>query len=178
MTAPPGWCSPISGVSAALPAYERTTVRLDPGEAGEFGFACGMNMIHGTLIVEPAADGRPAVDAAGAPAAPPPGTAADAGAGSAGSRRRRPRRADAEAARRPSGGRRSADLARRVIAGAVLTLPVLFAVMAHELFKALGAGRAAEPLGAAGADHPGDVLHRVADPPHRLAGAGAPVART
>src|SRR6266702_816518 len=39
-------------MSAALPAYQRTTVRLDPGQAGEFGFACGMNMIHGTLIVE------------------------------------------------------------------------------------------------------------------------------
>src|SRR5215472_6063062 len=44
-------------VSAALPASQRTTVRLDPGEAGEFGFACGMNMIHGTLIVEPAEGG-------------------------------------------------------------------------------------------------------------------------
>src|SRR5215470_18091319 len=42
-------------VSAALPAYQRTTVRLDPAEAGTFGFACGMNMIHGTLIVDPAA---------------------------------------------------------------------------------------------------------------------------
>ena len=41
-------------VSAALPAWQRTTVRLDPGQAGQFGFACGMNMIHGTLIVEPA----------------------------------------------------------------------------------------------------------------------------
>ena len=46
-------------VSAALPAWQRTTVRLDPGQAGEFGFACGMNMIHGTLIVEPAAGGAP-----------------------------------------------------------------------------------------------------------------------
>src|SRR5450759_728204 len=34
-------------VSAALPAFESTTVRLDPAAAGEFGFACGMNMIHG-----------------------------------------------------------------------------------------------------------------------------------
>jgi len=41
-------------LSAALPAYERTTVRFGPGEAGSFGFACGMNMIHGTLLVEPA----------------------------------------------------------------------------------------------------------------------------
>src|SRR5215831_9045790 len=40
-------------VSAALPAFQRTTVRLDPAEAGEFGFACGMNMIRGTLVVEP-----------------------------------------------------------------------------------------------------------------------------
>src|SRR6185437_4710256 len=39
--------------SATRPAHQRTTVRLDPAEAGEFGFACGMNMIHGTLIVEP-----------------------------------------------------------------------------------------------------------------------------
>ena len=45
--------------SATLPAHQRTTVRLDPGQAGEFGFACGMNIIHGTLLVEPAADGAP-----------------------------------------------------------------------------------------------------------------------
>ena len=50
-------------VSAALPAGQRTTVRLDPGETGEFGFACGMNMIHGTLIVEPAAGGATACEA-------------------------------------------------------------------------------------------------------------------
>ena len=50
-------------VSAALPAYQHTTVRLDPGEAGKFGFACGMNMIHGTLIVAPATGG-PAADSA------------------------------------------------------------------------------------------------------------------
>src|SRR6516165_265118 len=44
-------------VSAALPAFSQTTVRLDPVRAGTFGFACGMNMIHGTLIVEPAETG-------------------------------------------------------------------------------------------------------------------------
>src|SRR6266568_6730047 len=47
---------PGLAVSAALPAYERTTVRLNPATAGEFGFACGMNMIHGTLIVDPASE--------------------------------------------------------------------------------------------------------------------------
>src|SRR6266496_4385986 len=40
-------------LSAALPAYQRTTVRFRPADAGSFGFACGMNMIHGTLVVEP-----------------------------------------------------------------------------------------------------------------------------
>jgi hypothetical protein len=58
--------------SAALPAWQRTTVRLDPGQPGEFGFACGMNMIRGTLIVEPvpggagsAADGPGACESSG-----------------------------------------------------------------------------------------------------------------
>lgn len=40
-------------LSAALPAHQRTTVRLTPNQAGSFGFACGMNMIHGTLVVAP-----------------------------------------------------------------------------------------------------------------------------
>src|SRR5215471_15212733 len=44
-------------VSAVLPANHLTTVRLDPAEAGEFGFACGMNMIHGSMVVEAAPDG-------------------------------------------------------------------------------------------------------------------------
>src|SRR5262250_3055824 len=43
-------------VSAALPAFQRTAVRLAPASAGTFGFACGMNMVHGTLIVEPAGE--------------------------------------------------------------------------------------------------------------------------
>src|SRR6266516_6373752 len=76
---------PDLAVSAALPAYERTTVRLDPAAAGSFGFACGMNMIHGTLVVEPsgegaAADGQqPAMTVAGGQAAPAAGEHALAG---------------------------------------------------------------------------------------------------
>ena len=42
------------GISQALPAFARTTVAFTPLQAGRFGFACGMNMIHGTLVVEPA----------------------------------------------------------------------------------------------------------------------------
>ncbi|MFH1647916.1 MAG: heavy metal translocating P-type ATPase, partial [Chloroflexota bacterium] len=38
--------------SKTLAAFARTTLEFTPDKAGEFGFACGMNMIHGTLIVE------------------------------------------------------------------------------------------------------------------------------
>src|SRR5918995_6222111 len=43
---------PDFGVSKSLAAFGRTTVELMPTSAGEFGFACGMNMLHGTLLVE------------------------------------------------------------------------------------------------------------------------------
>ncbi len=48
---------PEFGVNAALPAFERTTVELLPDRAGDFDFACGMNMVHGTLRVAPAENG-------------------------------------------------------------------------------------------------------------------------
>lgn len=40
-------------LTAALPAHQRTSVRFTPHEAGSFEFSCGMNMIHGTLVVTP-----------------------------------------------------------------------------------------------------------------------------
>jgi P-type Cu+ transporter len=43
---------PDFGVSKSLAAFARTTVELMPARTGEFGFACGMNMLHGTLVVE------------------------------------------------------------------------------------------------------------------------------
>lgn len=39
-------------VSKTLPAFAKTTLQFTPDKAGQFGFACGMNMLHGTLIVE------------------------------------------------------------------------------------------------------------------------------
>ncbi|MCX4624618.1 heavy metal translocating P-type ATPase [Streptomyces albogriseolus] len=119
-------------VSAGLPAYARTTVRVSPDQAGSFGFACGMNMIHGTLLVEPASgmaaasdgEGRTAADTttADGPASSLPGGEAAA--------------AEAEAAESAERRAEIADLTQRVALGAVLTAPVLFAVMAHELFGA------------------------------------------
>jgi Cu+-exporting ATPase len=43
---------PDFGVSADLPAFAQTTVHLVPEVAGEYGFVCGMNMVHGVLVVE------------------------------------------------------------------------------------------------------------------------------
>lgn len=50
-------------VTKTLPPFRRTTVEIMPDRAGEFGFACGMNMLHGTLVVEAGREG-----AAGPPA--------------------------------------------------------------------------------------------------------------
>jgi Cu+-exporting ATPase len=108
-------------VSAALPAYTRTTVRLDPVRAGSFGFACGMNMVHGTLIVDPS-------DEPVTPPGRPAGAAEPAAA--------EPAAQEVEAAQSRERRAEIADLTRRVVTGAALTVPVLFAVMAHELFGA------------------------------------------
>src|SRR6516162_5872889 len=136
---------PDLAVSASLPAYERTTVHLAPARAGSFGFACGMNMVHGTLIVDP--DGPPAtVGGDGAQAdtslpagVPVAGTGPAAGGGpaaAAGSPGSEAPATDAEAAEAAERRAEITDLTRRVVVGAVLTAPVLFAVMASEVFKA------------------------------------------
>ncbi|MFC0601477.1 heavy metal translocating P-type ATPase [Streptomyces palmae] len=117
-------------VSASLPAHTRTTVRLRPERAGSFGFACGMNMIHGTLLVDPAAPPRDGQTSSETGQAPP------AAARPAGSPAQDESGADAQAAEAAERSAEIADLTRRVSVGAVLTLPVLFAVMAHELFGA------------------------------------------
>ncbi|MEU3980592.1 heavy metal translocating P-type ATPase [Streptomyces sp. NPDC026672] len=133
-------------VGAGLPAHTRTTVRLNPGRPGSFGFTCGMNMVHGTLLVEPAepvgtADDSapPAPDGHGttiAPPLPPP----TAGGPPAGEGDRTPAEertpAEMEAADLSERQAEIKDLTHRVLLGAVLTAPVLFAVMAHELFGA------------------------------------------
>jgi P-type Cu+ transporter len=60
---------PDFAVNAQLPAHKRTAVELVPDRSGRFGFACGMNMVHGTLVVEPNGTGEgeqvPANEAAG-----------------------------------------------------------------------------------------------------------------
>lgn len=115
--------------SKALPAFGTAVLEFTPDKVGEFDFACGMNMIHGTLIVEPA--DAPRIDA---PAALQTASA-EACDGLV------PRDAPGTAASedRDAGERRAeiADLSRRVIIGAVLSAPVAFAVMAMDLFSAM-----------------------------------------
>ncbi|MEV5450349.1 heavy metal translocating P-type ATPase [Streptomyces sp. NPDC052535] len=122
-------------LAAALPAFAATAVEFTPDRAGRFGFACGMNMVHGTLLVVPGdgdaeAVSPPAVGEAEraehAPITPTPGADEQ----------------DAEAAARREEIR---DLSRRVLFGAVLSLPVVAAVMLHEAF---------------GVDIPGLLLNR------------------
>jgi len=122
-------------VSAALPAFQRTTVHLTPAHAGSFGFACGMNMIHGTLIVEPDATHPtpPSIPTSAPPAPTGPTMGAATSTASDGTSTEIAGTEDGEAEERRAEIR---DLTRRVIVGAVLTLPVLFAVMAADLFKA------------------------------------------
>jgi len=112
-------------VNAALPAYRTTAVEFLPTEAGEYRFACGMNMVSGVVRVAgeaPAAAPvalleRPETELGSEPTAVG-GPVADA---------------DAEEAERAAEIR---DLTRRLTVGAVLTAPVLVAVMAVELFGA------------------------------------------
>ncbi len=111
---------PDFALNRSLPAYAQTAVELMPDRVGRFGFACGMNMVHGTLLVEEAPDGNGA--AAHVTAEPAPTTEAPVASPEIG-----PQSEDAEQAERTAEIR---DLTRRVWIGAVLTVPVLFAVMA------------------------------------------------
>jgi plastocyanin domain-containing protein len=40
------------GIAKELPAFKTTPVEFLPDKAGEFTFACGMNMMRGKIIVE------------------------------------------------------------------------------------------------------------------------------
>ncbi|WP_099024285.1 heavy metal translocating P-type ATPase [Mycolicibacterium palauense] len=116
-------------LSANLPAHRHTTVRFTPERSGSFGFACGMNMVHGTLVVTPNGHGDGAARGAGTAGAAAPPTAGRSGTRSESA-------ADAEAARAAEQRAEITDLTRRFIVGAVLTTPVLIAMMAHTLLRA------------------------------------------
>jgi len=35
-----------------LPLHQPATIEFTPDKAGEIAFACGMNMLHGTVVVQ------------------------------------------------------------------------------------------------------------------------------
>jgi Cu+-exporting ATPase len=109
---------PELGVNRFLAPFASTTIELATDRPGEFEFTCAMNMIHGTLVIE------------GEPAEPPKPANAE-GAQAAGAVVDLDLDVEATAHRAEL-----ADLARRVVVGAVLTLPVFVAVMAMELLNA------------------------------------------
>jgi plastocyanin domain-containing protein len=43
---------PDFGIARSLPAFKTTPVEFTPEKTGEFNFRCGMNMLHGKLVVE------------------------------------------------------------------------------------------------------------------------------
>ena len=116
-------------VNQSLPAYATTAVEFVPEHVGDFGFACGMNMLHGTVkVVAGSADGpRTTTALLEAPAA------VDEGSGGVAPLPMEDH-GDLEAAEHAA---EIADLRRRVIVGAVLTLPIFLSVMAHDLFGAM-----------------------------------------
>ena len=40
------------GISKMLPENENTKIEINTDKAGEYGFACGMNMFHGKVIIK------------------------------------------------------------------------------------------------------------------------------
>jgi len=123
---------PDFGVTGSLAPFARTSVEFTPDRSGEFGFACGMNMVHGTLLVESGegdanghGNGSGAVLAETAPPPDEPGCASCEPGGDEG-------QGAEEAARREE----LSDLSRRTALGALLTAPVLIASMASDLFGA------------------------------------------
>ena len=113
------------GIVADLPAFKQTVVTFTPDRLGTFDFACGMNMVHGSLIVK-ALDSAPFDHPEGESSAVPGAHTVpeltvpilNQGEIENGSVER-----FAELR----------DLKRRVIAGSILTLPVLIAVMGDSL---------------------------------------------
>jgi Cu+-exporting ATPase len=115
-------------VNQMLPAYQTTTVELLPEETGSFGFACGMNMLRGRLVV---VDGPPN-GTAGSVSSSAPANARTAVVETPIDPRSAAQAEEDEARERAA---EIADLKRRVIVGAILTFPVLVAVMGMELFR-------------------------------------------
>jgi P-type Cu+ transporter len=104
------------GLSRFLAPFATTIVEFTPDHPGTYPFACGMNMIHGMLQV----NGDPVAGTAGRAQTQP--------AASTGSS------AESDDIELVARQHELADVSRRLVVGAVLTVPVLFAVMGRDMF--------------------------------------------
>ena len=43
---------PALNITRALPLNEPVEIEFTPAEPGDFAFACGMNMLHGIVVVQ------------------------------------------------------------------------------------------------------------------------------
>ncbi len=119
-------------VNSSLPAYKKTAVEFAVDRPGQYGFACGMNMVHGTLVVEPAEG-----EEVGLPGQSVAAASSSEGADHADAARRGGEVGLAASEEAEAAAHRAevADLTRRVVVGALLTAPVLFAVMVGDFFN-------------------------------------------
>ncbi|MBC7463575.1 MAG: heavy metal translocating P-type ATPase [Actinobacteria bacterium] len=109
------------GIMAELPAFKRTEVAFIPKSVGSFDFACGMNMVHGTLVVKASTDigqtdsnlEKSLFDSTNLQTQMPGSQATHAS------------ELESSIARKSE----LVDLKRRVTIGALLTFPVLLAIM-------------------------------------------------
>ena len=125
------------GLDAMLPGNATTDVELPALPAGEYPFACGMNMVHGLLRVE----GEESKDGADKDGLRPraDGSAEAEGVSPSDLRVGAPVVDAAEAERREAAERANEikALTKLVIVGAVLTLPVFAVTMLHMANPAL-----------------------------------------
>jgi len=125
---------PAFHVNQLMPAYSTTPVEFLPQAPGDYEFACGMNMIRGRLqVVRHDASAVKMQDQAGTTIQARSSQAAgdrSPGQTVASGHQATDSGGDEEGERRLE----IADLTRRVVFGAVLTAPVLFAVMFTEFF--------------------------------------------
>ena len=116
------------GTDLALPAFRTTTLTLHPDKAGDYPFACGMNMLHGTLRILPGRHAG-AGDASTSDSADSDAITADGGAVSSDSLE-----TDSQASREnvqtsDSGETEIRPLVTRLVVAAICTIPVFGSTM-------------------------------------------------
>jgi P-type Cu+ transporter len=126
------------GIDKALPAFAHSTLELGALKAGEYPFACGMNMLHGSLIVHEAqggADSAPATAHLPTDSSEPTSSStvssssSSSNANSDDSDDSSP--LDEQHGEDESRAREIRSLWTRLIVGTVFTLPVFVATMFH-----------------------------------------------